>query len=172
MTPHASPPTKPVQALTAKPAQGIPVPVEHASDLDDATLEQITLGMVEKWRPQMKFYFFAIGVGVAFAYAMVFLPVPSWLRLAAWLPLYSLIPAILWKQKQLQNQEADRLGVSRKLLTKLWQRQMRMGFRPRIMWDTMKRLPSLLRAQKQQHEYINAYMRRARDELASKELKR
>ncbi len=168
--------TEPVRGPSATLPEPTKPTVLRASDLDDATLEEITRGMVERWRPQMKVYFLGLGLGVMLQLGAVWGSLtglwPAVVVNLATLPILALTPLILWKQKQLHNDEADRVGVSRALVTQLWRRQFRMGLRPRVMRDMFTALPKALLRQTNQHETIHKYMRLARDELAVEETKR
>jgi hypothetical protein len=167
--------TEPVRGHSGTLAEAKGPTILRASDLDDATLEEITRGMVERWRPQMKVYFVGLAVGSALSFGavwgMVNGLVPPGVVTLANLPLLTLTPFILWKQKQLQNDEADRVGVSRALLTKMWSKQFLMGFRPKVVRDMFSAIPKALLRQTNQHELIHKYMRMARDELAAAEAK-
>lgn len=176
MVEHRGPTESVVGPTRLAPDSGPPKPmITRATELDDARLEEISRGFVERWRPQMKVYFIGLTFGVALQV------VAQWgARAGLWsigmgilanLPLLALTPFIMWKQKRLQNEEAERVGVSPKLLTQLWRRQFLMGFRPRMMADVLKRVPKAIAREHRQHEMVMTHLRHARDEVAAREQK-
>ena len=168
-------PTLSVQGPSLTLARRAEVRVATAADLDDATIEELSRGFIERWRPQMKISFLSVGIALgiyllAQAAAAAHI-VPALVASIAVLPLFSLTPAIMWRQRRMQHEEADRLGVSRKIVNALWKKQVLMGFRPRVMRDVLNALPRALSKEQRQLEMTMKYLRLARDELAAKERK-
>jgi hypothetical protein len=94
---------------------------------------------------------------------------PAWVVFVSSVPIWFFAPVVMTRQRRILDEEADRLGISRKLVRTLWWRQFRMGFRPKVMREATKAVPKALLREKHQLEMMVRFTKLARDELRSEE---
>jgi hypothetical protein len=166
-------PTEPVHGPTTDTSMVARTRVNRASELSDADVNNIAFGMVERVGPEIKFAMIGVWVGVTLSLVAMFAALKglipfSVVRVAIFLPVTA-FPYFLWKQNSIQNEEADRLGVSRSLLTRMRRKQFLMGFRPKVMRAALTDAAAVKAGAQMQIDVTRRYIAMARDEIVQQD---